>query len=603
MLHRNVDGGALRLSDGAQASIERSVFSDNRATYGGAISTASRNVRLSIRSSSFLYNRASESGGAYAATWLGGGGISISGSSFVENRSERGGGAIRTFRNTLDIANSTFSKNHTDTAGGALDIDENSVVTITHATFVDNSSRHQQPKAISNRGGKAYLRNSLVTSSGSRGEDCIGVWDQNLGNLSTDGTCADRHSDDLRLGQLTGAPAYYPLQDRSPGHRLRGSRSFAWRRTSSVRRVHRAAAATLARLKRGAPSRPSRRLCRPWFAHWRIKSWPPIGTGPQAAARPAAGRYYRLDKDITLFEALPPITSHIIIEGNGHSISGDAKFRIFDVDGGNLTVNNLTMTRGYSATDNGGAIRLQNGGRARVHDSRFTNNEAKIGGAIFIAWIAEDNSWVTVDNSSFVGNHSWQEGGAIYSGGGDVTIMNSSFVGNSSRGRFYSGAIGVVNPTTRLTVINSSFIDNRRNSILMTHGVIATLTHVTIHTDASAIRTPRENYEYPVSLYLRNSVVVGNVLSEVCDSLKQNIGNLIEDGSCSPRLSGDPMLEEPTDASAHLELEPGSPAINAADARFCPETDQLAGRARHLVAAISARLKLCRSARPYPIAR
>ena len=289
-----------------------------------------------------------------------------------------------------------------------------------------------------------------------------------------------------------------------------------------------------------------------------------------------------LDKDITLFEALPPITSHIIIEGNGHSISGDAKFRIFDVDGGNLTVNNLTMTRGYSATDNGGAIRLQNGGRARVHDSRFTNNEAKIGGAIFIAWIAVDNSWVTVDNSSFVGNHSWQEGGAIYSGGGDVTIMNSSFVGNSSRGRFYSGAIGVVNPTTRLTVINSSFIDNRRNSILMTHGVIATLTHVTIHTDASAIRTPRENYEYPVSLYLRNSVVVGNVLSEVCDSLKQNIGNLIEDGSCSPRLSGDPMLEE-----ADGRIRPSGTSCPAArpstrpTRAFAPRPTSWAGRARH----------------------
>ena len=35
--------------------------------------------------------------------------------------------------------------------------------------------------------------------------------------------------------------------------------------------------------------------------------------------------------DITLTEALPPITGTITIEGGGHTISGDGQFRIFDV--------------------------------------------------------------------------------------------------------------------------------------------------------------------------------------------------------------------------------------------------------------------------------
>ena len=48
-------------------------------------------------------------------------------------------------------------------------------------------------------------------------------------------------------------------------------------------------------------------------------------------------------------EKLQPITSHITIEGNGYTISGDNKFRIFDVDGGMLTVKNLTMTEGKGA--------------------------------------------------------------------------------------------------------------------------------------------------------------------------------------------------------------------------------------------------------------
>ena len=510
-------------------------------------------------------------GGAIGAALESGGKISIDSSSFVKNRSHLGGSAIEAFDFTLDVVSSTFSANHGD---AALNIDQNAEVTITHATFVDNRSTRNHATAIKNTGGRARLRNSIIVGDTS-GEACVGAWAQNIGNLSTDGTCAEGPSDDPRLGELTGSPAHYPLLDLSPAIDYADPEFCVETDQLGTPRPQGGGCDIGAIEAMGAiaaePTRVPPLVCT--LAHQivaanrdRPSGGCPAGSGVDTIS---------LDKDITLFEPLPAVTSHIIIEGNGHSISGDAKFRIFDVDGGNLTVNNLTMTRGYSATDNGGAIRLQNGGRAGVHDSRFIKNEAKIGGAIFIAWLAVDNSWVTVDNSSFVGNHSWQEGGAIYSGGGDVTIMNSSFVGNSSRGRFYSGAIGVVNPTTRLIVNNSSFIDNRRNSILMAHGVIATLTHVTIYTDASAIRTPRENYEYPVSLYLRNSVIVGNVLAEVCDSLKQNIGNLIEDGSCSPRLSGDPMLEEPTDASAHLELEPGSPAINAADARFCPESDQL----------------------------
>ena len=53
-----------------------------------------------------------------------------------------------------------------------------------------------------------------------------------------------------------------------------------------------------------------------------------------------------LNGDIVLTAPLPPITGAITIEGNGNAISGDHKFRIFDVSGGRLTVNNLTLTRG-----------------------------------------------------------------------------------------------------------------------------------------------------------------------------------------------------------------------------------------------------------------
>ena len=49
---------------------------------------------------------------------------------------------------------------------------------------------------------------------------------------------------------------------------------------------------------------------------------------------------------IGLAAALPPITTEMTVEGGGYTISGNNRFRIFVVNGGTLTVNELTMTKG-----------------------------------------------------------------------------------------------------------------------------------------------------------------------------------------------------------------------------------------------------------------
>ena len=576
-LQSDVDGGAIRLRNGAQASIESSTFSGNSATYGGAISTASRNVRLSVNNSSFVDNRASGGGGAIdGGNWLGGGRIAISNSSFVKNSVEDGdGGAIEASRGVLDIANSTFSENHSDYDGGAVKIGEYAEVTITHATFIENWSRHGAD-VISKTGGKAYLRNSIIASSES-GEDCVGAW-EHVGNLSTDGTCADRPSDDPRLGDLTGSPAYYPPRDRSPAVDYADPKYCLETDQLGTPRPQGGGCDIGAIEARGAiaaePTPVPPLVCT--LAEQIVaanRDWPaggcPAGSGVDTIV---------LDKDITLFEPLPAIASHIIIEGNGHSISGEGKFRIFDVDGGILTVKNLIMREGNGRNENGGAIRLQNNGRATVSDSRFINNAASTGGAIFIGWLGVDNSWATVTNSSFVENHASNSGGAIYAGGGIVSVSNSSFVKNG-----WGAVINIVNPFTRLDVVNSSFINNSVGAMRVENGATATLTHITINDFSSyPLRMRVDSFTSAGRVSLRNSIVIGNLSDEICGNLKQNIGNLIKDGSCSPMLSGDPMLEKATDTSAYLELLPGSPAINAADARFCPDTDQL-GRARSLV--------------------
>ncbi len=586
-LQSEVGGGAIRLLNSAQATIEGSTFSENKAAYGGALATAGGNIRLTISRGSFFGNRASESGGAIGGGWSGGTTISISGSSFVKNFAERGGGgAINAFAYTLDISNSTFSENYSDFRGGALNIDEDAEVTITHATFIENKTRQHEAKAISKTGGKAYLRNSIIASNGI-GEDCVGAW-EHIGNLSSDGSCADKPSDNPLLEDLTGSPAYYPLRDRSPAVDYADPKFCLETDQLGTPRPQGGGCDIGAIESRGAiaaePTPVPPLVCS--LADHIIAA---NRDQPAGGCPPGSGvDTIVLDKDITLFEPLPAITSQIVIEGNGHSISGGGDYRIFDVDGGTLTVKNLTMTEGSASNGDGGAIRLQNHGRATVADSRFVNNRGGYGGAIRIRAVGTDYSRLIVSNSSFIENVAGAGGGAINANGGMVSVSNSSFMYN--RASQSGGAINMSN-FTRVDVTNSSFIDNRANwggsALAAENGVAATLTHLTIYSNlpvavGTELHLFEGRYGSPNKVNLRNSIIAaaGPVYAVLCvGNLVQNVGNLIEGGACSPKLSDDPMLEERVESPAYPELMPGSPAIDAADPRYCTLTDQL-GRER-----------------------
>ena len=89
-------------------------------------------------------------------------------------------------------------------------------VSITHASFVNNWSLYRDAGALQKRfGGRLRLRNSIIIGRG-RDEDCVGGLDENIGNLSTDGSCAIKASEDPLLGELIGSPPYHPLLDGSP---------------------------------------------------------------------------------------------------------------------------------------------------------------------------------------------------------------------------------------------------------------------------------------------------------------------------------------------------------------------------------------------------
>ena len=580
-LQAQVGGGAIRLLHGARASIKRSDFNENKAAYGGAIDT--EGSQLTVSGSSFYGNRASEIGGGISASWAVGT-MSISGSSFVKNRSERGGGGAIDARNhKVDIANSTFSENYSSFDGGAIQVDKSSEIAIAHTTFVQNRARNDAD-AIENAGGKAYLRNSIIANSGPA-DDCSGAWQEKVGNLSLDGSCAETASGALLLGELTGSPAHYPLRDRSPAIDRADPRYCLERDQLGTARPQGGGCDIGAIEGRGlmaaeaTPVPPV--VCSLAYQIIAANRDRPAGGCPAGNGADTI----TIEKDITLYEALPAITSHIIIEGNGHSISGNREFRVFDVDGGNLTVKNLSIIDASAPEAIGGAIRLRNHGHASVSHSSFIGNRAETGGAIGVDSFGA-SSRLTVQESRFTGNRAIRWGGAVSLIGGSAVVTKSSFTQNTAGAS--GGAINLYNHA-RLEVTNSSFLDSGGagwggNALAAENGSSATLTHVTMYnrnptgTGTELYTRNSSRFGAPNNVRLRNSIIAeaGPGYVVLCyGSLTQNIGNIIEGGACSPMLALDPLLEEPSDDSTFIAPLPGSPAIKTADPRFCPATDQL----------------------------
>ncbi len=581
-------GGAIRLRSG-EVTVKQSRFINNAADRGGAISLAkAASAKLSVTNSSFVGNQADYHGGAIMNE---SGTVSITNSSFSGNiqvnRWQGSGGAIADrSAGQLDISNSTFSGNQAY-QGGALSIGSGRA-TLTHLSFVDNLADSMEGHAIwidpdPWRANLAHrqidLRNSVISGGLPIGKSCYGPLHENIGNLIEDGTCSPMLSGAAALGQLFGAPAYHaPLDDSLT--------------------VDQADARFCLETDQIGTPRPQQGSC-------------DIGAIESMTARPAAlpppscslsdkiiaantdataggclagngADTITLSSDIILREALPPITSDITIEGNGHAISGDRRNRIFAVNGGKLTLKDLTLTKGNGGAA-GGAVWLENGAEFIVENGDFSENFAEYGGAIATG---ADDVKLKIQQSIFTQNTADEDGGAIHIKGGSVDIRSSIFSGNSviTSGRGWpleGGAIAMLKG--RLNASNSTFHDNRaiHGGAFYIEGGTSVLTHLTLVNNISTYNGGDSIQQRGGSVTLRNSIVAGRGRGRDCRGEFTELGgNFSEDGSCSPAgYRGDVRLGELTGSPAHFSLLDSSPAIDAADPRYCLETDQI-GRAR-----------------------
>lgn len=696
-------GSALYIASGAEVRIFQSQVADNYARDGGAIfnwgnlkiveSTLSNNLasdsggaiknhgsaKLAVTISTFKNNVAGNKGGAIFSS----GPASVESSSFVRNAALEGG-AIYSDEDKLAVANSTFSHNIGADAGGAIHLHE-SAATLSHLTIYGNESRHGG--GVFRDGGSVSLVNSIIGGS-LESADCVGARDENHGNLIQDGSCEPAFSGSPLLQPLSGSPAHFSLYGDSPAiHSGEVEYCAVWDQAGERRDWRFDCDIGAIEMKEDlehmepAPETASPAdgttctLADQIHAANRDEA---VGACPAGDGADTI----RIEQDISLTERLPKITSEILIIGNGHTISGEYKTRIFDIgESGQLTIHNLNIIRGRHAIQ-GGAIRLL-GGSLKICDSTIRDSHSGYGGAIYVEHgtleideselsgnsahfsggaISSDDAAFAINNSvinknvargggaisawdgtmslvgSTVSHNSSHYGGAIYAGGERVDAENPtedntfaivrSTISHNSATRF-GGAINSSAKMLRLSdstfsnnqageaggaviivrgamlIEKSSFIDNSAeddggaiysesadnmdiaNSTFSGNSAeeggalvvsdSSTLTHVTI---ADNVANEAGGISMFSGVNLRNSIVSGNRGGD-CDFRSEYVqridivASLIGDGSCDADLSGDPMLGDLVEANGFRPLLHGSPAIDAADPRFCPPTDQV----------------------------
>ena len=573
-----VEGGRLTVNN---LTLTEGNSLDHRQGLGGSAIGIDRGV-LAVNNSDFVGNS-----GSAIVLWRSQG--EINGSSFVANRERYGsGGAIFVGQGvTLDVNNSAFSDNFARNGGSAIATRVStfsgiiaSRVTLTHVTIVPRPGigRVTGFSILVDENDRNFkLRNSLITGTKGpyrkEGSSCHGPLSENSGNFIEDGSCASMVGGDPKLAEMPGASAHFDLLDGSPALDTADARFCLEADQLGTPRPQGkgcdiGAIESTTALPAAAPVVPPP----PCPLADKITA---ANTDAPAGGCPAGSGHdvIRLSEDIDLVAPLPPIASEITIEGNGHTLSGADKFRIFDVDGGALTLGNLTLTGGKASR--GGAILLRHGGRAIAADVTFIKNSAFFGGAIATE---SDGDQLTVSDSSFISNAAETSGGAIAIDGGSADISRSAFLDNRAKER--GGAIAMLRGQAAIS--NSTISGNAAQEgggIYAVDGDI-TLTHLTIMNSHAEHILGAGIYAEGGAVYLRNSIVAGSGSGDDCSgALALSRGNFSQDGSCAAQEGGDPMVAGRTGSPAHHPLQDSSPAHGAADPAFCLTSDQI-GNAR-----------------------
>ena len=250
-----------------------------------------------------------------------------------------------------------------------------------------------------------------------------------------------------------------------------------------------------------------------------------------------------------------------------------------------VTISNSEIT-GNSADLEAGAILVKSIGILNLRSSVISNNVSIGAGAIYFS--GATNSSI-VENNLFAYNSALL-GGAITGqlGNAKIEIRNNLFTGNHATGSYQAGGAVYFSASTIPTLVileNNSFYNNVAAGIGGGAYLAAAADFYLINNTFSNNTATTGGNLYlsgGVSVpRMYNNIIANNAGGGDCyafyNSYINGSNNLVEDGSCMPTITGDPMLSPLADnggSTQTMALLPGSPALNTGNAANCPPTDQ-----------------------------
>lgn len=284
-----------------------------------------------------------------------------------------------------------------------------------------------------------------------------------------------------------------------------------------------------------------------------------------------------------------------------HETLEESPERVFLVEeGAVVTLERMTIRHGRPSVEDEHGGGIDNHGVLTVRGCVITKNSARGG-----AGISNREGTLTIIGSTFSDNVARGDGprGVECGGGGGVkctsgrmTLVGSTVTGNQAGLRSEGLGGGVRTGCGCVAEIMNTTISGNQ-AVRYGGGIAAagrvTITHCTI--TQNAVGTGGGALWIRGEVSVQNTVVAENRGGRYCvvhkdsggqGTLALNISNLIGDGSCSPHLSGDPMLgrleNNGGDTLTHALL-PGSPAIDAVPAISCTLSTDQRGEIRPVV--------------------
>jgi CSLREA domain-containing protein len=571
-------GGGGGIINYGTLTVTNSTLSNNSALSGGGISNAGT---LTVTNSTISGNSATNGGGGIINV----GTLTVANSTISDNSSPGSGGGVSNIDGTVTVTNSTFSGNSTANNGGGL-YNDNSSPTLTNVTFSGNSANANGGGMLNNGGGSSPTLKNVILANSISGGDCVNTGGASLNGSSSNNLIESTEGGACGLtdgvgGNIIGSadPALGSLADNggpTQTHAL-GTSSPALSTGTNT----------------GCPSTDQRGVARPQLlvcdigaveSNTQQNSTLVVNTADDSNdgfcdafvagitdctlreaityANGVAGTWsitFASNYTITLGSQLPAVTGTIIINGNGaantiiqaNAAPNTANYRVFLVNPGSLTLNQVTVRHGVSSGVGGGIYVLS--GTLAINNSLISANDSFDGGG----GVYNSLSDVTITNSTFADNTSSNAGAAL-TNQGTMTISNSTISNNAATGtNNYAG--GIRNLST-LNIYNSTISGNTSTSAVFDGSNIA---------------------QDGGTLNLRNTIIANSTDGDCVitgGTLGINANNLIEDASSACGLTNgsngniigsDPALGSLTGSPAYFPLNTGSPAIDAGDTAIC----------------------------------